>query len=318
MSPPVAILWPAFSVDEYVAEPRRVRGRRPIVWPVSDSPESLFHYTTAEGLLGILNSSQLWASDLRFLNDVREGLYAKQLLLDAVAGMPNPVLDPNHWAYRHGQSAVDAFAAYHRLVIDQIRTSIFGVFVACFCESGDLLSQWRAYGSDHGYAVEFSAASLETALAGRPFLVGSALHMVQYGESRAQEMVGRALESVRDTNLNHPGVKAWHKAVELTAMLATVKDPGFQEESEWRLIGVLDPYSGRPPKAKLDESGIRFRATPIAIVPYIELSVALNAIVSIRIGPGRYGDVRQAGVEALLSAIGLKAKVVRSAVPLRS
>lgn len=285
---------------------------------MSDTPDSLFHYTTAEGLLGILKSSQLWASDLRFLNDVQEGLYAKQLLLDAVAGMPNPVLDPNHWAYPHGPSGVDAFVEYHRLVIDTIRTSTFGVFVACFCDSGDLLSQWRAYGSDHGYAVEFSTESLEAALAGRPFLVGSALHRVRYGEVPAQEMVGRALESVGDTNLNHPGVKAWHKAVELTAMLATVKDPGFREECEWRLIGALAPYSGGPPKAKLDDSGIRFRATPIAIVPYIELSIALDAIVSIRIGPGRYGDVRQAGVEALLSAIGSKAKVVRSVVPLRS
>jgi hypothetical protein len=36
--------------------------------------DTLFHYTTAAGLLGILNSSTLWATDLRFLNDAQEAI----------------------------------------------------------------------------------------------------------------------------------------------------------------------------------------------------------------------------------------------------
>jgi hypothetical protein len=45
------------------------------------------------------------------------------------------------------------------MAVDELASPDFLVYVTCFCESTDLLSQWRAYGSDHGYAIEFSANS---------------------------------------------------------------------------------------------------------------------------------------------------------------
>jgi hypothetical protein len=45
-------------------------------------PKSLFHYTTAEGLYGILNSKRLWASHIFYLNDAMEFKYAVKLLKD--------------------------------------------------------------------------------------------------------------------------------------------------------------------------------------------------------------------------------------------
>ena len=56
----------------------------------------------------------------------------------------------------------------------------------------------------------------------------------------------------------------------------------------------------------------------MAIVPYIELDLPLEAIVSIRVGPGNNVDVREAGVRRLLQALGSKAEVVRSDLPLRT
>ncbi len=38
----------------------------------SKSGELLYHYTTQEGLLGIVGARELWATDVRFLNDTRE------------------------------------------------------------------------------------------------------------------------------------------------------------------------------------------------------------------------------------------------------
>src|ERR1019366_1397698 len=64
---------------------------------------TLFHYTTAAGLLGILRSSSLWATDLHFLNDAQEAIYAQEWVTDAVRGMKNPVLDPAHFAYGMGE-----------------------------------------------------------------------------------------------------------------------------------------------------------------------------------------------------------------------
>jgi hypothetical protein len=36
-----------------------------LVAPSSKPPRHLFHYTTAAGMLGIITSNRLWASDLR-------------------------------------------------------------------------------------------------------------------------------------------------------------------------------------------------------------------------------------------------------------
>jgi len=41
----------------------------------TDVPELLFHYTTAAGMRGILDSSRLWATNYRFLNDTSEVAY---------------------------------------------------------------------------------------------------------------------------------------------------------------------------------------------------------------------------------------------------
>ncbi len=40
----------------------------------------LWHYTTAEGLKGILSSQTLWVTDYRYLNDSSEFIYSKQII----------------------------------------------------------------------------------------------------------------------------------------------------------------------------------------------------------------------------------------------
>jgi hypothetical protein len=91
--------------------------------------------------------------------------------------------------------------------------------------------------------------------------------------------------------------------------LATLKDPGFQEEREWRVVMVFEPS---------DSEDVKFRATPMAIVPYREWSFPLDAIRSIRVGPGQYLDVREEGVRRLLESLRSEIPVVRSQIPLRT
>ena len=192
--------------------------------PTISKTSTLFHYTTAAGLLGILRSSTLWATDLRFLNDAQESIYAQELVADAVQGMKNPVLDPGHVAHGMGQPAVERFARYQGFVLDALNSAEYGVYVACFCESGDLLSQWRGYGSDHGYAIELNTDALKTALGGlNTYPPATGLEQVRYGSDAAADVVSLAVEAVGDFNLNHPGVKAEYKALQLSALLATVR-----------------------------------------------------------------------------------------------
>jgi hypothetical protein len=287
--------------------------------PTMSKITTLFHYTTAAGLLGILRSSTLWATDLRFLNDAQEAIYAQELVADAVRGMKNPVLDPAHFAYEMGEGAVETFARYQGYVLDALNSAEFGVYVACFCQSGDLLSQWRGYGTDHGYAIELKTDALTTALGGfSTYPPAKGLAQVRYGSDAAADVVSRAVEGVGDFNLNHPGVKAEYKALHLAALLATIKHPGFREEKEWRLFAAFERYQQGPMVDPVSHEPTRFRSTPMAIVPYIEVQLPSDAIVTVRVGPGNSTDVREAGVRRLLKSLGSNATVLRSDVPLRA
>ncbi len=284
------------------------------------SMDTLFHYTTAAGLLGILDSSGFWATDLRFLNDAQEAVYARDLFVGAARSVDNPALQAGHPLHDTAKEFGEAFAGYKKLVARDINSPNFAVYVTCFCESGDLLSQWRAYGSDHGYAIEVKTDALKTAV---QQIAGSAtplphgdepaemsLMQVRYGPDAAADIVSTAMrEMSEDTNLGHVGVHAHMMALHLTAMLAGVKHPGFQEEREWRVVAV---FEGEGPKH------VKFRSTPMAIVPYIEVPLPKDAIVTIRVGPGRHVDVREAGVRRLLRTVGCEAPVLHSEVPLRT
>ncbi len=49
-----------------------------------EPPSILYHYTTQKGLLGIIQSKTIWATDILYLNDTMELKYAVDLTLDMI------------------------------------------------------------------------------------------------------------------------------------------------------------------------------------------------------------------------------------------
>ena len=48
-------------------------------------PESdLYHYTTIKGFMGIVDSEQMWATDLQYINDTKELVYAGDLVNEVI------------------------------------------------------------------------------------------------------------------------------------------------------------------------------------------------------------------------------------------
>jgi len=245
------------------------------------------------------------------LNDEQEAIYALKQVSSAVRGMSNPAAEPEHSVHNAADEFGQVFDAYRELVLDELGALSFPVYVASFCESGDLLSQWRAYGTDHGYAIEFDAALLKSAVSElEGYEPSRMLAKVRYGYDSAVETVHSAQAAlVSDTNLGHYGVHAHYMALQLTALLASVKHPGFKEEQEWRIIAGYE-YS--------DPAVVQFRSSSVAIVPYIIIPFSKAAVVSVRVGPGRHTDVRQEGVRRLLQKHQYDTEVTHSEVPLRT
>jgi hypothetical protein len=63
-------------------------------------PTTLYHYTTTDGLLGILASEEVWATDIRFLNDTSELVDAIKLFSDELEANPLNLGKETGWLHR--------------------------------------------------------------------------------------------------------------------------------------------------------------------------------------------------------------------------
>jgi hypothetical protein len=48
-----------------------------LIWRLDDL---IYHYTGLRGLIGIVESGKIWATDIRFLNDTGEATYARRAI----------------------------------------------------------------------------------------------------------------------------------------------------------------------------------------------------------------------------------------------
>ena len=111
---------------------------------------NLYHYTTPQGLIGILENQKLWATEFSFLNDASELSYGMNLSIEV---LENEICS-------HANTILDK---YLLLVEDLIKKKkdINPYFVTSFSEYKDLLSQWKGYGQNgQGFSLGFDLKEL--------------------------------------------------------------------------------------------------------------------------------------------------------------
>jgi hypothetical protein len=249
--------------------------------------ETIFHYTTTSGLVGILTHHELWASDCQLLNDGTELSYARDFFFAEVKKLKlKPLMDGG---YRVAGPSLD----------------MFKVFIACFCEEGDLLSQWRGYGIDQGYALGFNTAQLQALGFGE-------VVQVQYGITDPSKYFAQEIKDAAEPSA-HPGVSEWHASEFLLPRLASVKHPSFKEECEWRILKQLPIYELKQPG-----TNIRYRISDMGPIAYMVISFPSECLQEIVIGPGNNTETRKAAVLSMLQSLDFQEVTVRvSNIPFR-
>lgn len=114
---------------------------------------SLFHYTNAKGLIGILKEKTIWASSYHTTNDLAEFKVGGDLLAKEISSLVEPARNSNAVKEK----------IYKEILDETINAlSKINVFITSFCIAQDrkiftdgLLSQWRGYGKE-GYAIVFN------------------------------------------------------------------------------------------------------------------------------------------------------------------
>jgi hypothetical protein len=262
----------------------------------SVSPRStLYHYSSLAGVLGIVSSGELRASDIRYMNDSAELRHTLDILRNyiterVIAGSDNPILlnELLEWLS-------------HRIVSGPM------VFGASFRANGNLLSQWRGY-SSHGKGVSlgFNPAQIQACARRQQFQVGKCVYdpveqralmeqLVNVLEARAAE-----LESPTATGSRR---RSWQRLFEeiegdLLRIAAILKHPSFEEEQEWRIVS--------PVLSRNENSRIQFREGASMLVPYyaFDLSSAENKTLvldHVYLGPTSNIELSMTSLELFLA-----------------
>ncbi len=261
--------------------------------------ETLYHYTSFSGLLGIVNSKALWASDIRYMNDSAEMRHTAELIGAEIAvrrasGHPNPNLLNQFLDW-----------VFHRF------TNGHMLFAASFRSNGNLLSQWRGYSSmGKGVSIGFNAKHLLACANLQSFQVGRCI----YSTSEQEKLIRQVLDEVeiltnRRKESGHDS-ESYYDIFEmiesdLLRIAAILKHPSFQEEEEWRIVSpVLTEYVNSP---------VLFREGTSMLVPYVEfgLRVEQNSqmpVEHIFLGPTTNVELSMNSLTMFLSKKGIKPK----------
>lgn len=279
-------------------------------------PETLYHYTSPTGLLGILRSKRLWATNVDFLNDKSE--------LDYACGVIGHTI--SHFIEEHSgiSSTLVSFLKEYDIFRDPDSSSFY---IVCFCADGDLLSQWRGYGSaGGGYSIGFDSSLIRNVLSKNRGDLCRVIYDKHEQVHIINELLGKAVRyhsrfSAKDAKGQYQNMTRWCIAATVENISRCVyifKHPAFREEKEWRLVHMWWPGDGY--------ETIRYRvSTSNMLAPYIEQNlvtekngVAMLPIREIIHGPTLHPDLTASSLQLLLRSEGYESiKVQGSAIPLR-
>jgi hypothetical protein len=312
----------------------------------AQKPSTLYHYTTAIGLNGILESRCIYATHFRYVNDLTEFVYANEILqveiLKRIHGV-GPLVEAT-------LNAILSTPDYLSGAID--------IFIACFCKKGDLLSQWRAYGGGGGgYAIGLKWDDLDPHLIGR----GYDLYRVNYNVRSQHMLVGWLLDEfckaveylgsgidpssiaspaiyTKTTAKPHrmPIVKILSKfpepigelcinlAFAFLELACCFKSPSFASEDEWRLV------QKRFSDGKADFGrAIQLRIAGATFIPYVELPLSIKghhampdgsgnvSLEKIVYGPGLNPQVTERSLQILTARMKHKVVLKRSSIKVK-
>jgi len=225
---------------------------------VSTPPPLLFHYTGPSGLIGILQSKALWATNVGYLNDTKELRHAIDYIKNAIENR-----------LRTNSDADQVRALLKRML--EIEGAAPQVYVASLTEERDLLSQWRAYcPPGGGYAVGFPAQQLRAMAIAQAFLLVPCVYDHQRQYSVAMEIiqvhVNRFCAALDAGYASEEAIQQiLEEFIEDTVRYGPIlKHRSFGEEKEWRLIS---------PVIQLGHPKIRYRPGSNSIIPYVEFNL---------------------------------------------
>ena len=271
-------------------------------------PQSLYHYTTTSGLLGILKG-KIWATHINYLNDKKE-------FIDAMGMFTTQIKEhnPNALALigseRPGWGSIKHLPSDIYYDVVKVLEVLGGmVYVTAFSEYAmrDQLSQWRGYcAAGAGFSIGFNLAKFKE-LAKRVKDKHGTLKKCIYDPKAKTRQIEEIIKGAHSEKMR--SVSAFSDMIaKMVAIAPYCKDESFREENEWRL-------------AFIERENALFREGDTLIIPYVEFDLKDDngrlPIENIVIGPSPNMSESYSSLELLLDQYGIAANIEESKIPYR-
>ena len=302
----------------------------------SEVSERLYHYTNWEGLLGILRDKTLWATHYKFLNDYSEIGFLRNKLISRLIPIVHKEYERFIKQSSHDKQKIIQKGRRNQVVqqyTENVVDKLYGAtghefYILSFCGqhkkthviSNGLLSQWRGYGSDGGFALAFNTQKLDA-------LLKMEVNLFNYNFGHFCDVIYSDDDNKFEKELS-PDLSIIAKAAILRLFfspeksrwqtipkeasdaygpfvkcISRYKHCGFSEENEFRVVTLLDALDNGETVASKAEKERKFRLRNGQLVPYIELFKSLGIdlpIEKIIVGPHKEKETRTAALSIML------------------
>ncbi len=269
--------------------------------------ELISHYTDLNGFMGIVQNQCFWASDVTYMNDIKEIFY----VLEVIDGFDAKRKDELFGSHKN---AIDGLLRSLKEETPQEYKTTTGIHAISFCEVPDSLSQWRGYAAGRqGVSLVFRKYDFETwvnsILEKRGKDSAAKILNVPYiDEENIEEATKKIIElydngdflnsSKKHSNVNNffTWLISKKKRDQVMEICAQFKHKGFEDEREVRCL-ILKP-----------QIDLSFRVSGNTIIPYIELKHENEKLplLEVYVGPSPHQSLIANGVHALLERCGFR------------
>ena len=288
-------------------------------------PEIIYHYTSPEGLINILDKKQLWFSRFDCLNDASEGKYIQEVFSKTILKLRkekevdetflNAIEDvkPNFLHFFRITGQPKDFNKDVQVIRGVRKAS--KPYLCCFSRNRDSLPMWNYYSKGdqfEGYNIGFHYE--ETLQIHENIEV----MRVIYRESEQIQILKEEIKNIAAMfygDQNSADLCRYNLVAILSARAIQFKNKAFEHEQEMRLV-YWEPEDDN--NIEVDKETVYYRQKRGIVIPYLKTGFDKEQIRSLTIGPLIQADIAEKTVnDMLMNKQFSRIKITHSDIPIR-
>ncbi|CAM2076473.1 MAG: DUF2971 domain-containing protein [uncultured Clostridium sp.] len=299
-------------IDEWIRIPQCVEG------------DKIYHYTTVDGIKGILENNEFWVTKSDFLNDRLEFKYSLDILKEVAE------------LYIKNTNIKEKFIKYVADEFERINNDtnglLSGYYVLSFSKIQDSMLLWAEYSDFMGYCIEFDFNKFKLAMGEKTSLHGEVIYNKEQQRKLVKETLEKTIAEFNEANnefknlfKENPSIsdESLKKLTDYVAVWIYVygmffKKECFKGEGEYRF--VFSAFHERSDKyTKLNVEDMYFRERDQVLIPYIKIKYDKSKlpVESVLVGTKNNSDIAVKGIKYFLRKEKMDIPVYKSEIPLR-